>query len=52
LLTQYDKAGAAAIGAALGTVIAYFFPMSIEQQGAVVILLSGILTYLIPNKEA
>lgn len=52
MLTKYDKAAAAAIGAALATVIAAFYPMDMQMQGAVTLVLSGVLTWIVPNKEA
>lgn len=52
MFTNYDKAGGAVIGAALGTVIAYFYPMPAEMQGAVTLVLSGFLSWLLPNKGA
>ncbi|MGI9489294.1 MAG: hypothetical protein ACR2RF_26080 [Geminicoccaceae bacterium] len=51
MLTKYDKAGGAVIGAALGTIIAYYYPMPMEVQGAVSLVLSGFLVWLFPNKE-
>lgn len=52
MLTQYDKAGGAALGAAAATLIAYYFPMGIEVQGAVTVLLSAGLAWALPNKAA
>lgn len=52
LLTQYDKAAGAAIGAALGTLIAWQFPMPVETQGALTLVLTAGLTWLVPNKGA
>ena len=51
MFTRFDKAGAAAIGAALTTVIAAFWPeLGVEVTGAVGVLLTAILTYAVPNK--
>lgn len=51
MLTKYDKAGAAAIGAALATLIVGMYPMGIEMQGALTVVLSGGLAWAFPNKE-
>ena len=51
LLTKYDKAGAAVVAGALGTIIAYTFPMSMEVQGAVTTGLAAFLVWAFPNKE-
>ena len=52
MLTKYDKAGGAAIGVALSTVVAYFFPAfaTVEMQGALGIILGGGFAWLFPNK--
>lgn len=50
MLTKYDKAGGAALGAALGTIIAYYIPMTLQVQGAVTVVLCAFLAWLFPNK--
>ena len=52
MFTKYDKAGAAAIGAAIGSVAAAFTNFSTEQDAAIVVVITMILTWWVPNKEA
>ena len=49
MLTRYDKAGAAVVAGAVGTIIAYYFPMTVEMQGAVTTALAGFLVWAFPN---
>ena len=51
MFTQYDKAGAAAIGAAITTVIATMTTLDPEAVAAFGVLITSGLTWLVPNKE-
>ena len=52
MFTRYDKAAAAAIGSALTTVIAAFWPeLGVEVTASAGVLITAILTFLVPNKE-
>lgn len=52
MFTKFDKAGAAAIGAAITTVIATMTFLDPEVVGAIGVLVTFGLTWLIPNKGA
>lgn len=49
--TRFDKAGAAAIGAAVTTVIGTLTSLDPETVAALGILITAGLTWLVPNKE-
>lgn len=51
MFTRYDKAGAAAIGAAITTVIATMTTLDPETATALGVLITAGLTWLVPNKE-
>jgi hypothetical protein len=51
MFTAYDKAAAAAIGAALTTVIAALTTLDSEVVGAIGTLLTSGLVWLVPNKQ-
>lgn len=50
MLTKYDKAGAAAIGAAITTVIATMTTLDLETVAALGTLITVGLTFIVPNK--
>lgn len=52
MFTKFDKAGAAAIGTAIATLIAAF--TTLEPEGATAIggAIATFLAWLVPNKEA
>lgn len=51
MLTRFDKAGAAAIGAALASMLGVLIPdLGVEMQTAVGVVVAGVLTWLVPNK--
>jgi len=51
LLTKHDKFGAAVIGGAIATLIAWQYPMPMEVQAAVTTLCAAGLAWFVPNKE-
>lgn len=51
MFTQYDKAGAAAIGAAITTVVATMTTMEPEVVASIGVLITAGLTWLVPNRE-
>ena len=50
MFTKYDKAAAAGGGVAVVTVIAWIWPMPTEVQGALTLIITTGLTWLVPNK--
>ena len=50
-LTRFDKAAAAAIGAAITTVIGTMTDLDPEAVAAIGVLITTGLTWLVPNKE-
>jgi hypothetical protein len=51
MFTAYDKAAAAAIGAAVTTVIASLTTLEPELVGAIGTLVTAGLVWLVPNKQ-
>lgn len=51
MFTKYDKAAAAALGVAATTLLAWIWPMPVEVQGAVTLLVTAGLTWVVPNKS-
>lgn len=51
MFTQYDKAAAAAIGAAITTVIATMTTLDPEMIASLGVLITAGLTWWVPNKE-
>lgn len=51
MLTQYDKAGAAAIGAALTSIVGAITVLDPEVVASLGVLITAGLTWLVPNKE-
>jgi hypothetical protein len=52
MFTAYDKAAAAAIAAAVTTVIAALTPLDSETVGALGTLVTAGLVWLVPNKQS
>ena len=50
MFTKYDKAGAAAIGAAITSVIAATTTLEPEVVGSIGVLVTALLAYIVPNK--
>lgn len=50
MFTRYDKAGAAVIAAAVGSVVSHFMGLDAEMAAALVTVLTGVLTWAVPNK--
>ena len=50
-MTKSNKAIGAGIGAAIGTIVAYYWPMPVEVQGAMAILLSAGVTWFAPKNK-
>ncbi len=50
MFTRYDKAAAAAIGAAATTVIGALTALDPEVVASIGVILTAALTYLVPNK--
>lgn len=50
MFTKYDKAGAAAIATAVGTLASHFLGLETETSAALVIVLAAVLTWAVPNK--
>ena len=50
MFTKYDKAGAAVIAAAIGSLLSHFLDLDAEMAAATVTVLTGILTWAVPNK--
>jgi len=51
MFTAYDKAAAAAVAAAITSVIAALTPLDPEITGAIGTLLTAGLVWLVPNKQ-
>lgn len=51
ILTKSNKAIGAGIGAAIGTLVAYYWPMPVEVQGAMAVLLSAGVTWFAPKNK-
>lgn len=51
-MTRFNKASAAAVSGALVTLAGAFVALDGELQGAAQTLLTALLVYLVPNKEA
>lgn len=49
-MQKYNKAGAAAIGAAISVIAGHYLGWDTELQAALAVVVSGILTWAIPNK--
>ena len=50
MFTKFDKAGAAVIAAAVGSIAAHFLGLDVETSAALVTVLAGALTWVVPNK--
>ena len=51
MLTRYDKAGAAAIGAALTSIVGAVTVLDPEVVASIGVLVTASLTWLVPNRE-
>lgn len=52
MFTKFDKAGAAAIGTVIATLVAAFTTLEPESAAGLGGAVATLLTYFVPNKEA